>query len=150
MDIKKAEDIIDKMYQDKMSIRVKQKKEGIEVDLSKNITFTELEEASITLLRNYLILKRKNEESNQIFEENEVLKRAFNRQSKDIGNYLVELQQKDKQIDELVKYIDSNNYVDNEECQFQWDFKIDKCIEKGDCKDCIKQYFETKAKKKGE
>ena len=105
MDIKKAEDIIDKMYQDKMSIRVKQKKEGIEVDLSKNITFTELEEASITLLRNYLILKRKNEESNQIFEENEVLKRAFNRQSGAIGNYLVELQQKDKQIDLMAEAI---------------------------------------------
>lgn len=57
-----------------------------------------------------------------------------------------ENEEKDKQIYELVKYIDSNNYVDNEECQFQWDFKIEKCIGNGDCKDCIKQYFETKAK----
>ena len=65
MDIKKAEDIIDKMYQDKMSIREKQTKEGVELDLSKNVTFTELEEASIILLRNYLILKRKNEEKDK-------------------------------------------------------------------------------------
>ena len=61
-----------------------------------------------------------------------------------------ENEEKDKQIDELVKYIDSNNYVDNEECQFQWDFKIEKCAGNGDCKDCIKQYFEKLAKEKGE
>ena len=54
------------------------------------------------------------------------------------------LKEKDKQIDLMVKYIDNNNYIDNEECQFQWDFKIEKCIGNGDCKDCIKQYFERK------
>lgn len=57
---------------------------------------------------------------------------------------------KDKQIDELIKYIDNNNYVDSEECQFQYDFKIKECIGKGDCKDCIKQYFEKQEKEKGE
>ena len=56
-----------------------------------------------------------------------------------------EIEKKDKQIDLMAEYIDSNNYVDNEECQFQWDFKIKKCIENGDCKDCIKQYFERKS-----
>lgn len=65
MDIEKAENIIDKMYQDKMSKREKQTKEGIEIDLSKNVTFTELEEASVILLRNYLTLKRKNEEKDK-------------------------------------------------------------------------------------
>lgn len=55
-----------------------------------------------------------------------------------------EIEKKDKQIEELIKYIDSNNYLDNEECQFQWDFKIEKCIGNGDCKECIKQYFERK------
>ena len=35
-----------------------------------------------------------------------------------------EIEKKDKQIDLMAEYIDSNNYVDNEECQFQWDFKI--------------------------
>ena len=58
-----------------------------------------------------------------------------------------EIKQKDRQIDLMAEYIDSNNYVDNEECQFQWDFKIKKCIENGDCKDCIKQCFERKSKK---
>ena len=57
-----------------------------------------------------------------------------------------EIEQKDRQIDLMAEYIDSNNYVDNEECQFQWDFNIKKCIENGDCKDCIKQYFERKSK----
>lgn len=51
-----------------------------------------------------------------------------------------------KQIDLMAEYIDNSNYVDSEECQFQYDFKIKKCIEKGDCKDCIKQYFESKSK----
>lgn len=51
-----------------------------------------------------------------------------------------------KQIDLMIKYIDNSNYVDSEECQFQYDFKIKKCIEKGDCKECIKQYFESKSK----
>lgn len=55
-----------------------------------------------------------------------------------------EIENKDKIINEMAKYIDSNNYVDSEECQFQWDFNIKKCIENGDCKDCIKQYFENK------
>ena len=50
----------------------------------------------------------------------------------------------------MAKYIDNNNYVDSEECQFQYNFKIKKCIEKGDCEDCIKQYFEKLAKEKGE
>ena len=57
-----------------------------------------------------------------------------------------EIEKKDKIIDLMAEYIDSNNYVDNEECQFQWDFNIKKCIENGDCKDCIKQYFERKSK----
>lgn len=55
-----------------------------------------------------------------------------------------EPEKKDKIINKMAEYIDSNNYVDNEECQFQWDFDIKKCIENGDCKDCIKQYFESK------
>ena len=149
MDIKKAEDIIDKMYQGKMSTIEKQTKEGLEIDLSKNVTFTELEEASIILLRNYLTLKRKNEESNQIFEENEVLQRAFNRQSKDIGNYLVELQQKDKQIDLMAEFINKQD-IDEDICKNNMS---DLCDEFGtgiNCIKCIKQYFETKAKEKGE
>ena len=73
---------------------------------------------------------------------------------RNILNLITKLQkenkEKDKQIDELIKYIDNNNYVDSEECQFQYDFKIKECIGKGDCKDCIKQYFEKQAKEKGE
>lgn len=151
MDIKKAKDIIDKMYQDKMNTRIKQKKEGVEIDLSKNVTFTELEEASIILLRNYLALKRKNEESNYILEENEALKRAFDRQTGDIGNYLVELQQKDKQIDLMAEFIKKNiseKKIINEIC-IKGKCNNEECHE-DDLKECVKQYFEKQAKKKGE
>ena len=89
--------------------------------------------------------------------ENEHWKNGFERELEDnrkntceLLKQDLEIREKDKQIDELVKYIDSNNYVDNEECQFQWDFKIEKCAGNGDCKDCIKQYFEKLAKEKGE
>ena len=58
----------------------------------------------------------------------------------DLENILIK---KDKIINELIKYIENNNYVDSEECQFQYDFKINKCIVNGDCKDCIKKYFEN-------
>lgn len=59
----------------------------------------------------------------------------------DIINALAE---RNRQIDLMSKYIDKCNYVDSEECQFQYDFKIKGCID--GCEDCIKQYFENKAK----
>lgn len=78
--------------------------------------------------------------------ENEVLKRALDKQSGDIGNYLVELQQKDKQIDLMAETIRKISIVlanykgsyDKETINFTSNIK------------CIKQYFETKAKEKGE
>ncbi len=81
--------------------------------------------------------------------ENEVLKRAFDKQSGDLGNYLVELQQKDKQIDLMAGYI-SNLDIDENICKEQSDNNCDDINREADCKDCIKQYFETKAKEKGE
>ena len=55
-------------------------------------------------------------------------------------------EEKDRQIEELVKYIDSNNYVTSNSCDFQDDFKIEKCIDEGNCKDCIRKYFEEQTK----
>lgn len=88
----------------------------------------------------------------------ETMKRwiEYEKQNKDKinkANELIEIQEtvlnliqkKDKQIDLMTEYIDSNNYVDNEECQFQWDFNIKECKGNGDCKNCIKQNFEKKA-----
>ena len=75
-----------------------------------------------------------------------IYKNTIPKISESIETVLSMLKEKDKQIDLMVKYIDNNNYIDNEECQFQWDFKIEKCIGNGDCKDCIKQYFERKSK----
>lgn len=92
-------------------------------------------------------LQKENKEKDKYIKHSEEITTEMN---EDINKLLIEIKEKDKQIDELVKYIDSNNYVDNEECQFQWDFKIEKCAGNGDCKDCIKQYFEKLAKEKGE
>ena len=61
--------------------------------------------------------------------ENEELKATVNKQSIDISNNLLELQQKDKQIDLMVQEIKERNYV-----------FTTKSIK------TIKQYFETKAK----
>ena len=72
--------------------------------------------------------------------ENEVLKRAFDKQSGDIGNYLVELQQKDKQIDLMAEYWHCGLAI-CENCANYDEYK---------CKICIKQYFEKLAKEKGE
>ena len=77
---------------------------------------------------------------NKLQKENEVLKRAFDRQSGDLGNYLVELQQKDKQIDLMAEYWHCGLAI----CENCVNYAEDKC------KICIKQYFETKAKEKGE
>lgn len=57
-----------------------------------------------------------------------------------------ENEEKDRQINALVKYIDSNNYVTSNSCDFQDDFKIEKCIDEGNCKECIKKYFEEQTK----
>ena len=57
-----------------------------------------------------------------------------------------ENEEKDRQIKALVKYIDSNNCVTSNSCDFQDDFKIEKCIDEGNCKDCIRKYFEEQTK----
>ena len=57
-----------------------------------------------------------------------------------------ENEEKDRQIKALVKYIDSNNCVTSNSCDFQDDFKIEKCIDEGNCKECIKKYFEEQTK----
>lgn len=76
--------------------------------------------------------ERRKEETNLLYPDgDEIYKRYYEQK---------------KQIDLMAEYINNSNYVDSEECQFQYDFKIKKCIEKGDCKDCIKQYFESKSK----
>ena len=81
--------------------------------------------------------------------ENEELTTALSKQSKDIGNYLAERQQKDKQIDLMARYI-ANIDIDEDICKEQADNNCDDINREADCKDCIKQYFETKAKEKGE
>ena len=79
--------------------------------------------------------------------ENEILKRAFDKQTADMSNNLLELQQKDKQIDLIIEeyeYYDRINFKNF--CEDE--LRKDKCIQ--DCKNCAKQYFEKQAKEKGE
>ena len=82
--------------------------------------------------------------------ENEILKRAFDKQTADMSNNLLELQQKDKQIDLMAKQIDILMNTNNEEldCFIPTDFSsINDCVKKKSCEDCIKKYFEVEAKK---
>lgn len=74
-------------------------------------------------------------------QENEELTTALSKQSKDIGNYLVELQQKDKQIDLMAELIARKVGTRIEICH---NMKCNKEITK-ECKVCAKQYFERKA-----
>ena len=61
--------------------------------------------------------------------ENEILKRAFDKQTADMSNNLLELQQKDKQIDLMARAFKQDDVRSVEE---------------------IKEYFEKQAKEKGE
>ena len=77
----------------------------------------------------------------QYQKENKDLKATINKQSLDISNNLLELQQKDKKIDLMAEYWNTGLAMcDN--CD-----KIVEKYEENTCKECIKQYFETKAKK---
>ena len=75
---------------------------------------------------------------NKLQKENEVLKTTINKQSADISNNLLELQQKDKQIDLMAETIRKISIVlanykgsyDKETINFTSNIK------------CIKQYFE--------
>ncbi len=80
-------------------------------------------------------------------QENEELTTALSKQSKDIGNYLVELQQKDKQIDLMAEHIVSSAIVDDTVCAIKCDCESD-ILE--DCShekmlNCTKEYFKRKA-----
>ena len=81
--------------------------------------------------------------------ENEILKRAFDKQTADMSNNLLELRQKDKQIDLMAEYI-SNLDIDEDICKEQSDNNCDDINREAECKDCIKQYFEKQVEEKGE
>lgn len=103
----------------------------------KDTKIEHLEEKRNNQKQELAILNEKQKEMNKLINTVRSYKGMLKKEQKDN-------KEKDKIINEMAKYIDSNNYVDSEECQFQWDFNIKKCIENGDCKDCIKQYFKNK------
>ena len=84
---------------------------------------------------------------NKLQKENKVLKTTINKQSADISNNLLELQQKDKQIDLMAEFINKQD-IDEDICKNNMS---DLCDEFGtgiNCIKCIKQYFEKLAKEK--
>lgn len=56
-----------------------------------------------------------------------------------------ENKQKDKQIDLMAEYI-SKHDIDEDICKEQADNNCDDINREAECKDCIKQYFERKAR----
>ena len=70
-------------------------------------------------------MTKEQEEIEYLKESVLIYKNTIPKISESIETVLSMLKEKDKQIDLMVKYIDNNNYIDNEECQFQWDFKIE-------------------------
>lgn len=70
MDIEKAENIIDTMYQNRFKEKEEKVNDGIfkGVDISKynEVEFTELEEASVRILREEISLKRKNKQLEKV------------------------------------------------------------------------------------
>lgn len=93
-----------------------------------------LYEPAITLLN--LITKLR--------QENEELTTALSKQSKDIGNYLVELQQKDKQIDLMGETI---RKLAISLASYKGSYNKETINFTGSIKD-VKQYFEKLAKEK--
>ena len=59
MNIERAEEIIDTMYQNKMSQMEEKTTNGLLIHTGTKVEFTEEEKASVTLLRELQILKRK-------------------------------------------------------------------------------------------
>ncbi len=68
MKVKEAEEIIGNMYQEKMNSRIEIKESETVIHAVKKVTFTEVEEASVILLREELALKRELEKKNKIIE----------------------------------------------------------------------------------
>ena len=115
------------------------------IDILKNITREDLlncwsggdtEYNSIqTILK---LIHKKNKEIERLQKENEILKRAFDKQTADMSNNLLELQQKDKQIDLMAEVMFKSN-------------KAQLLIEYGiENKEQIIKEFEKLVKEKGE
>lgn len=69
MQIEKAENIIDEMYQTKMREREEVTKDGVIINIGQEVEFTELEEASVIILREKLQLNRELEKKDKIIDE---------------------------------------------------------------------------------
>ena len=66
MELEKAENIIDTMYQNKMKERETKIGNTLHIDMTKDIEFTELEEASVRVLREELKLKKELDKKDEI------------------------------------------------------------------------------------
>ena len=82
----------------------------------------------------------------ELKKENEQLKITVNKQSIDISNNLLGLQQKDKQIDLMAESIELQQYANIDTSNLDLVCEKLKCNKKCELvkEDCIKQYFENK------
>lgn len=118
MSIEEAENIIDEMYQDKYKII--EENNTIYVDRLDEVKFTNLEFASVRMLREVQNLRRKLEKLQK------------------------EIEKKNKIIDLIVKMINTHDIYDDICGQFGKNKDCSDFTNEELCIDCIKQYFYRK------
>ena len=111
-----------------------------------NNDFKEEIEVYDTVLNLIAKLKKENKEKDKYIKNSENITTEM---SNDINKLLLEIKEKDKQIDLMAEYI-LNLDIDEDICKEQADNNCDNINRGAKCKDCIKQYFEKLVKEKGE
>ena len=104
--LKEAEKIVDDMYQKRWVECGIEDGNTIHMGNLDKLQYTELESASILLLRTEIILQQENKE---LKEENEFLKSEIEEAKRIIQKYLEYIDERDERIDKTIKYIESNN-----------------------------------------
>lgn len=145
--LKEAENIIDEMYQDKYKII--EENNTIYVDRLDEVKFTNLEFASVRMLREVQSLRRKLE---KLQKENEELRKGQNslmQSRKKWKDRYYKLKAKSKKIiDLMAENIELQQYANIDTTDIDLICKRLHCNKK--CrlvsKECIKQYFESKSK----
>ena len=93
------------------------------------------------------ILNEKQKEMNKLINDVKTYKGQFKRQEKEIKKLQKENEEKNKQIDLMAEYIATLDIEEDICVKTGKDLNECNSMAFGECEDCIKQYFETKAKK---
>ena len=113
-------------------------KEILNMLKEKDAKIEHLEEKRNNQKQELAILNEKQKEMNKLINTVSSYKGMFKQQQK-------EMKKKDKQIDLMAEFI-SNQDIDEDICKEQVPLGCDDINREVECKDCIKQYFENKAK----